>query len=78
MDYNAQNNCRNCGKVLTRDEKAIYYRLVNRGAKDFLCIPCLADYFKCSVKDIENRIVSLKKMGCTLFCQADIKEEYKG
>ncbi|MDF2587813.1 MAG: hypothetical protein K0S41_1654 [Anaerocolumna sp.] len=71
MDNEKQNRCRQCNKVLTRDEKAIYYRLVNRAATDFLCIPCLAEYFKCRVSDIEDRIISLKKMGCTLFSEID-------
>jgi hypothetical protein len=56
-----------CDKKLERDEIAIYLRLVNRGAKEYLCIPCLADYFKCTEEDIRARIVSLKAMGCTLF-----------
>lgn len=59
--------CKECQKKLTRDEIAIYLRLVNRGAKEYLCIPCLAKFFKCSVKDIELRIERLKAMGCTLF-----------
>lgn len=59
--------CRECKKILEKDEKAIYYRLVNRLAKDFLCIPCLSIYFKCKTEDIEKRIVELKNMGCTLF-----------
>ncbi len=62
LDY-----CRECEKGLEKDEKAIYYRLVNRSAKDFLCISCLAKYFKCKTHDIEKRIVELKNMGCTLF-----------
>lgn len=74
IEKDLQRACRQCGKTLTRDEKAIYYRLVSRAASDFLCIPCLAEYFKCRVKDIEDRIVNLKKMGCTLFCQVDAKE----
>lgn len=59
--------CRECKKTLEKDEKAIYYRLVNRGAKDFLFIPCLSKYFKCNKEDIEKRIIDLKNMGCTLF-----------
>ncbi len=65
MDYNKY--CKNCNKKLVRDEIAIYLRLVNRNARDYLCIPCLAEYFKCREEDIYNRIEKLKKMGCTLF-----------
>jgi biotin operon repressor len=59
--------CRQCNKKLEREEVAIYLRLVNRGAKECLCIPCLAAFFKCSEADIRARIESLKAMGCTLF-----------
>lgn len=61
------NHCMKCKQKLTRDEIAIYLRLVNRGAREYLCIPCLAEYFKCSQDDIRARIKSLKEMGCTLF-----------
>ncbi|HHU74333.1 MAG TPA: HTH domain-containing protein [Clostridiales bacterium] len=59
--------CQICHKKLERDEIAIYLKLVNRGAKEYLCIPCLADYFKCSQEVIHSRIKDLKEMGCTLF-----------
>ena len=37
--------CRTCGAPLHDDDIAIYRKLVYRGAEDFLCIQCLADYF---------------------------------
>jgi biotin operon repressor len=61
------NHCKNCNKKLIRDEIAIHLRLVNRSAKEYLCIPCLAKYFKCSEDDIHLRIKRLKDMGCRLF-----------
>ena len=39
--------CRSCGAPLGGDDIAIYRKLVYRGAEDFLCIACLADYFRC-------------------------------
>ena len=59
--------CKQCNEKLERDEISIYLRLVNRGANEYLCIPCLAEYFKCSQEDIRARIENLKAMGCTLF-----------
>ncbi|NLP35505.1 MAG: hypothetical protein GX359_10025 [Clostridiales bacterium] len=64
---NGNQYCKQCNKKLERDEIAIYLRLVNRGAKDYLCIPCLSRYFKCSEEVIHKRIRNLKEMGCTLF-----------
>lgn len=60
--------CKECNKKLERDEIAIYRKLVNRGSTEYLCIPCLARYFKCHEEDIRLRINHLKAMGCTLFC----------
>ena len=58
----------NCDKELLSDEIAIYKKLVNRGAESYLCIDCLAEYFKCSRKAIEDKIDYYRKSGeCTLF-----------
>lgn len=58
----------NCDKELLSDEIAIYKKLVNRGAEKYLCIDCLAEYFKCSRKAIEDKIDYYRKSGeCTLF-----------
>lgn len=46
--------CRTCGAPLHDDDIAIYRKLVYRGAEDFLCIQCLADYFKCPKEEIEK------------------------
>lgn len=63
--------CKKCGRELSHDEVAIYKKLVSRGAEEFLCIDCLSQYFKCDRALILKRIDELKKMGCTLFSQAD-------
>ena len=60
--------CRQCGGPLGSDDIAIYRKLVDRGAEDFLCISCLADYFKCPKEEIEKRIRWYRESGqCTLF-----------
>lgn len=61
------NKCRNCGRVLEKDEIAIYKRMVNRGATDFLCVACLAAYFSVSEELVKEKIEHFRKMGCTLF-----------
>lgn len=62
-------DCRKCGKKdLSGDEIAIYLKLANRGAKEFLCIDCLAEFFKCDKSEIEARIKYYRDSGeCTLF-----------
>ena len=62
-------DCYKCGKKeLSGDELAIYRKLVNRGAAEFLCIDCLAEIFKCDKRDIEAKIKYYRDSGeCTLF-----------
>ena len=60
--------CRECGASLGSDDIAIYRKLVFRAAEDFLCIDCLAAYFKCPKEEIEKRIRYYRESGeCTLF-----------
>ncbi len=60
--------CRQCGASLGLDDIAIYRKLVFRAAEDFLCIGCLAEYFKCPREEIEKRIRYYRESGeCTLF-----------
>ncbi len=62
-------SCRNCKKELSRDERAIYKRMVNKLAEDseLLCKKCLAEYFDVSVSKIDEKIEHFKSSGCTLF-----------
>lgn len=60
-------HCMQCGRELTHDEIAVYKRMVNRGAKEYLCITCFAKKFKVSEELIWEKIEHFKKMGCTLF-----------
>lgn len=62
-----ETRCKKCGKILTGDEIAVYRKLVNRGAQEYLCMDCLARYFNCPRKLIEDKIVYFKRTGCTLF-----------
>ena len=59
--------CRSCGCKLTLDEIAVYKRMVNRGATDFLCITCFAKAYHVSEELIREKIDHFRAMGCTLF-----------
>ncbi len=59
--------CMECEKRLTSDEIAIYRRLIYRDAEEYLCKACLAKKMRVTEKDIEEKIVHFKKIGCTLF-----------
>lgn len=64
-DYN---NCFDCGATLLDDDRAIYKKLVHRGADEFLCIDCLAQQLSCTREEIERLIKYYHESGmCTLF-----------
>lgn len=59
--------CVACGRALTRDEIAVTKKLVNRGARAFFCVDCLAKRFEVRPEDIRERIAYFRQTGCTLF-----------
>lgn len=60
-------HCRECNKLLIQDERAICKKLVSRDVQDYLCIACLAQFFRCHTSIIYKRIDQFKKMGCAIF-----------
>lgn len=60
-------HCFQCGKPLERDEIGLYKKLVNRGAREFLCKPCLAVRFKMTEADCDTLIAHFKEAGCSMF-----------
>lgn len=60
--------CKECGAELLADDIAIYRKLVNRGASEFLCIDCLAEKLSTTREEIERLIEYYRSTGkCTLF-----------
>ena len=59
--------CMQCDRHLTPDEIGLYKKMVNRGAKRFLCIDCLAAYYGTTVAAMEERIAYFRASGCSLF-----------
>ena len=59
--------CKNCGAPLTSDEVAVTRKLINRGATEYMCVPCLAKWFEVKEDDIRERIEYFRASGCTLF-----------
>ncbi len=62
--------CLRCGRPLTADEVAVTKKLINRGAREFRCVDCLADWFAVTPADIRERIAYYRATGCTLFAPA--------
>ncbi len=59
--------CKNCGKALSRDEIGLHKKIVNRGAKEHLCIECLSAHFHVPVELLLEKIAQFRAQGCTLF-----------
>lgn len=59
--------CESCGRPISAYEIALHRKLVNRGAKTFLCKTCLARLYKLSEEDLDKMAEYFKRLGCTLF-----------
>ncbi|MCL1866364.1 MAG: hypothetical protein FWF82_03025 [Oscillospiraceae bacterium] len=60
--------CFKCGVPLKGYDSAIYRKLVNKLATDFMCIPCLSKHFGCEESAIYAQIEFFKEKGtCGLF-----------
>lgn len=59
--------CMKCERVLSHDEKALYRKIISRQAESFLCLSCLADYYRVSEAALQEKIDFFKEIGCTLF-----------
>lgn len=72
--------CKSCGKPVTADEAAMTKKLINRGTKEYMCIPCLARHFDVTLEEVNERMAYFKEMGCMLFpCnQEKLKEKKHG
>lgn len=63
--------CIACGKVLDADDIGCHKKLVNRGATEFMCVPCLAVHFGASEERIRQLIEEYRAYGCTLFAKKE-------
>lgn len=59
--------CKDCGKVVCKDEIALNKKIIDVKAKEFMCLACMSDMLDCSVEDLEIKIDEFKEQGCTLF-----------
>ena len=60
--------CYECGKKpLTKDEIGLTKKIIDKKAKSFYCLKCLADYLEVTVEELQAKIEEFKEEGCTLF-----------
>lgn len=56
-----------CGRELSADEIGLHKKMINRGSTEFMCITCLAAFFHCEEKLLEQKIQQFREQGCMLF-----------
>lgn len=60
--------CYVCGKnPLSKDEVGLTKKLINKQAKQFYCIECLADYLEVTEEELISKLEEFKDEGCILF-----------
>lgn len=59
--------CKECGSSLTALDIGATKKLINKGATEFLCIPCLAKRFGVEESLIHTKIREWREQGCMLF-----------
>lgn len=60
--------CKNCNKMLSSDEIALFKKLISRDAESFLCLDCFAVELSTTREKLEGLIEHLYRMGtCSLF-----------
>ena len=69
MSHEKTERCTDCGKCLSQGDIGMTKKLVNRGAKRFRCIACLARYFEVPEEELQRKLEEFRAMGCTLFEQ---------
>ena len=60
--------CYVCGKKhLSKNEIGLTKKLLDRNAKRFYCLDCLAEYLEVDTEFLLERVKEFKLQGCTLF-----------
>ena len=59
--------CYVCGKNISKNEVGLTKKLINKNAKDYYCLSCLAEYLEVTEEELKDKIEEFKDEGCTLF-----------
>ena len=59
--------CAGCGCELSRDERGLSCKLINRATEQFYCYDCLGKEFRLSRQELERLADQFRESGCTLF-----------
>lgn len=60
--------CYVCGKEnLSKNEIGLTKKLLDKNAKRFYCLDCLADYLEVDIEFLFEKVEEFKTQGCILF-----------
>lgn len=60
--------CYVCGKkTLTKDEIGLTKKIIDKKAKTFYCLSCMAEHLEVTEEELLAKIEEFKDDGCTLF-----------
>ena len=63
-----EKKCYACGKnPLSKDEIALTKKLIDKQAKSFYCLHCLAEFFEVTEEELLAKVEEFKNEGCQLF-----------
>ena len=66
-EENKMAECKKCGKKLKANEISLYKRVIDPNSDSFLCLDCMAEYFRCTTEFLNKKIAYFKSIGCELF-----------
>lgn len=59
--------CARCGRPVTADEKSLHIKLAGRNKAGFLCLSCMAAYYRVTEDKLRELIDYYRSLGCVLF-----------
>ena len=66
-EFHDSDHCTKCGAELCQLDKALHRKMISRGATEFMCKNCLAEYFQTTTAHLDELAAYYKSAGCTLF-----------
>ena len=63
----ACNKCKQCGRILTKDEIGLHKKLYNRGATSYFCIDCSSQYLEIPVPLLQRKLKNLRRWDARCF-----------
>lgn len=60
-------DCKCCSETIEQDAIGLYRKLLDKSAKAYLCMNCLANHLDTTVEELREKAAEFKAEGCKLF-----------